>query len=108
MGPRLINAILGFWLFLSTFLWRHTWQQAVNGWIVGMAVVTFSLLALAGYRSARYGTAVLGAWLILSALLLPRVGMGTYWNNVGVGFLLVMFGLAPSMRSLRRHAPSPG
>jgi chromate transport protein ChrA len=102
MGPRLINAMLGFWLFLSAFLWPHTHFQQLNAWVVGIAGVTVALMALAGYDWARYVNAALGAWLIISTLLMPSTNVATAWNHLLVGFAMILFGLMSSLREARR------
>lgn len=106
MGARAANAVLGLWLFLSAFLWPHTFFHQTNAWIVGMAVVTLAMFGLTGVGWARYANAALGAWLILSAILVPRVGAATFWNHLLVGFALAMFGLASSIRDLRNQRPA--
>jgi hypothetical protein len=101
MGPRLISAMLGFWLFLSSFLWPHDHFQLLNAWVVGIAGVTAALVALAGFDWGRYVNAALGAWLIISTLLLPRTSIATSWNHLLVGFAMILFGLMSSLREAR-------
>lgn len=108
MLPRAINAALGFWLFLSVFLWPHSSIQRTNAWIVSLLVVTAALAGLAGVRRARYLNAVLGGWLAISALFYPRLTELTLWNHVIVGLALAFFGVAPNWRSIRdRHPVAP-
>jgi hypothetical protein len=76
-----------------------------NAEIVGMLAVTAAVARYAGVRWAGKFNALLGGWLIVSALLMPRVGMTTFWNHVAVGFCFVLFGLTSSLRHLRRHTP---
>jgi hypothetical protein len=104
-GVGTMNAALGLWLFFSAFLWPHGPSQRLNALIVGMLAVTAALVRYKGVRWAGNFNALLGGWLIISALLLPRVGMVTFWNHVIVGFLFALFGLAPSLRGIRRHTP---
>jgi hypothetical protein len=101
MGPRLINAMLGLWLFLSAFLWPHDHVQLINAWVVGIAGVTAALVALGGYDWGRYLNAALGAWLIISTLLLPMTNVATAWNHLLVGFAMILFGLMSSFREGR-------
>jgi formate hydrogenlyase subunit 4 len=107
MGARAINAILGFWLFLSAFLWPHALQQRYNAWIVGALVVTLALAGLSGHRWARALNALLGGWLIVTTLLWPRTTMLTYWNQMLVGLAVAMFAFAPSLSALRRRTEGP-
>jgi hypothetical protein len=78
MGPRIINTALGFWLFLSAFLWAHGSLQFNNAWIVGALVVTAALAGLAGARWGRLLNAALGGWLVLSALFWSRADHATF------------------------------
>jgi hypothetical protein len=105
MGARVLNAVLGVWLFVSVFLWPHSAAQRNNAWVVGIVAVTAALAGLRGVGWGRRVNALLGGWLIVSALFLPRASMWTFWNHVAVGFGLVLFGLAPSLGSIRRRTP---
>ena len=104
MGPRAINAVLGLWLFFSTFLWPHTAAQRTTGWAVGLLAVTASLAGLSGYRWGRSVNAALGGWLILSAILLPRMRIATFWTDIVVGFGLVFMSMLPSFAVFRHRA----
>ena len=95
MRARVANALLGGWLFLSAFLWPHTTQQRVNAWVAGMIAVTAALAGLGRATWGRYVNAGLGAWLIASAMFLPRLRIGTAFNHVFVGFALIMFAMTP-------------
>jgi hypothetical protein len=103
MGPRAINAVLGLWLFFSTFLWPHTAAQRTTGWTVGLLAVTASLAGLSGHGWGRSVNAALGGWLILSAILLPRVQLATFVTELVVGFGLVFLSMLPSFSVLRHR-----
>jgi hypothetical protein len=45
--------------------------------------------------------AVVGAWLIVSALFMPNATTGTFWNHMLVGFALALFAMMPSLSSFR-------
>ena len=49
-----------------------------------------ALADLYGKSWARHVNLALGAWLVLTATLLPRTGMATFWNHVAVGFGLLL------------------
>jgi hypothetical protein len=102
MGARAVNAILGLWLFLSTFLWSHSRLEALDAWIVGIAVVTLAVVGISRLKWPRYVNAILGAWLILTAILMRSSLAATRWNSLIVGFGLVLFGLSASL-SMMRH-----
>ncbi len=104
MGPRAINAVLGSWLFFSTFLWPHTAVQRVTGWIVGLLAVTAALAGMSGRTWGRAANAALGGWLIVSALFVPRLRSATLWNELLVGLGLVLLAMLPRL-PVMRHRP---
>lgn len=59
------------------------------------------IAGLAGMKSGRLVNVVLGAWLIVSALLLPRIRPATFWNHLLVGFALALFALTSRLSELR-------
>lgn len=105
MGARMLNALLGLWLYLSAFLWPHTRFERGNAWVSGIVAVTAALFGLGGARIGRYVNALVGAWLIVSAIFM-RTSMGaTFWNHLLVGFALAVFAMVPSLSAFRtRHA----
>jgi hypothetical protein len=105
MRARFANAGLGFWLFVSAFLWPHGPAQLYNAWVTGMVVVTAAIAGMGGARWGRYLNAACGAWLIVSALFLSPAAGVTFWNHALVGLGLVAFGLSPSLRNFRRRGP---
>jgi hypothetical protein len=96
--------LLGFWMFMSAFLWRHAPAPRTIAWVVGMAVVLSATAGLAGSRWGRYLNAVAGGCLIVSSLL-PTVHGATFWNQIVVGFLITLFGVSPSLSNLRHRRP---
>jgi len=103
MGARAANAVLGLWLFFSTFLWRHTPAQRVTGWVIGVIVVTAALTGLSGAKTGRFVNAAAGASLMLSSLLARGLDASTFWNHLLVGFALVLFAMAANLQALRRR-----
>lgn len=103
-APRVLNLILGVWLFISAFLWAHSQAQMTNTWILGVLAVIFALVSMYAAPQARYLNTILAIWLFISAWALPRVSVGTVWNNVIVAILMFIFSLMPSARTrtLRR------
>ncbi len=103
MGVRLINALLGAWLFLSAFMWSHLSAQRTNGWVVGLLTVAVALAGLSG-TNGRIVNAALGGWLMISAILLPRLMPATFVNHVVAGAAIVFVALVarlPEVRSQR-------
>jgi hypothetical protein len=89
---RVLNVVLGAWLFISAFAWPHAQAQMINTWILGILTVVVALVATA-VPSARYVNAMLAVWLFISAWALPS-GRGTTWNNVLVAIAIFVVSLA--------------
>ena len=100
MSGAVTGVVLGFWLFVSAFLWPHSAPQLYNAWITG-AVAASVAVAATRWPSARYVNAALGVWLFVSAFFLPRVSDATGWNHVGVGLLLMIVSLASELPARR-------
>jgi hypothetical protein len=92
---RVVNVLLGVWLFISAFIWPHSQSQLTNTWLVGVLCVLFSLAAMA-VPWARYLNTVLAVWLFISAWALPAISMGTIWNNVLSAIAIFVVSLVPS------------
>jgi hypothetical protein len=93
-SPRIINVILGVWLFISAFAWPHTHAQMTNTWICGVLCVIFALVAMA-VPWVRYLNTLLAIWLFISAWALPMESPGTVWNNVLVAIAIFIVSLVP-------------
>lgn len=88
-----LNILVGIWLFISTFLWRHSAAQFSNTWIMGAIVAVVAAISLAR-PALRYLNTLAGAWLIISAFALPTIAAGTRWNNFLVGAVVVTLSLS--------------
>jgi hypothetical protein len=106
MGARALNTVLGLWLFFSGFLWPHTMAHRWNAWVVGMLAVFGGLVGLSGDKRGRYLNAALGGWLIASALLLPHLRPATFWNEILVGFAMVLIASTTTASDLRPRQPA--
>jgi hypothetical protein len=95
VAPRIVNAILGVWLFISAFLWPHTHVQFTKTWVCGVLCVAFALLAMA-LPQARYLNTLLAIWLFISAWALPSMSIGTIWCNVLTSIAIFVVSLVPS------------
>jgi hypothetical protein len=106
-SARIINVILGVWLFISAFIWPHTYSQMTNTWIVGVLVVAFSLIAMR-VPEVRYLNTILAVWLFISVWALPTMSLGTAWNNALVAIAVFFVSLAPGYLDTRgRTMPRP-
>ncbi len=106
MGPRALNAVLGLWLFFSTFLFREAAVPRWVGWVAGALAVTNALVGLSGTRRGRSLNAALGAWMILFAILLPRVRPIVFWNDLLIGFAIALLALVKTTPDLRQRRPA--
>jgi hypothetical protein len=93
-SARFVNIVLGIWLFISAFIWPHTYAQMTNTWILGVLCVAFALIAMR-VPEARYLNTILAVWLFISVWALPSVSVGTQWNNAIVAILIFFVSLAP-------------
>jgi hypothetical protein len=92
---RIVNIIVGVWLFISAFIWPHTYAQMTNTWIVGALCAVFAAIALRAPQ-VRYANAVLAVWLFISVWALPTMNVGTSWNNVIVAIVMFIAALTPA------------
>ena len=94
-GARIVNLVLGIWLFISAFVWTHTTAQMTNTWILGVLTVIFALVAMR-FPPVRYLNTVLAIWLFISAFALHRLNNGTVWNNALLAVVIFFLSLVPS------------
>jgi hypothetical protein len=85
--------------------------QQTNTWILGVLTVVFSLGATR-VPQMRFLNTILAVWLFISAWVLPRISVGTLWNNVLVAIAIFVMSLVPSMASEpgslgRQQHPTP-
>ncbi|MBI3185321.1 MAG: hypothetical protein HYZ28_24545 [Myxococcales bacterium] len=105
---RAVNIVLGTWLFISAFAWRHSPAQMNNTWILGVLVVLFAVIAL-WTSTARFVNTALAVWLFISAFALPADTIATVWNNALVALAVFISSLVPAHGEpmLRRRRPQP-
>jgi hypothetical protein len=101
---RIVNIILGIWLFISAFIWMHSPAQMTNTWIVGVLAVAFALIAMR-VPEVRYLNTILAIWLFVSVWALPSVTEGTRWNNALVAIAMFFVSLAPGYLGGPRERP---
>ncbi len=66
---RVLNVLLGAWLFASAFLWPHHDNEAFNDWLCGL-VVSASALCAIWAPPFRWVNAGVAAWLGFSAAVI--------------------------------------
>ena len=105
LAARVVNLVLGVWLFVSAFAWTHGKAQMTNTWILGVLAVIFALIATRVPKASYLNTA-LAVWLFISAFALPRMHQGTAWNNVLVAIVMFFVSLQlPDEPARHRLAP---
>ena len=92
---RIVNIVLGIWLFISAFLWPHTYAQMTNTWILGVLCVVFALIAMR-VPEVRYLNTLLAVWLFISVWALPSISAGTRWANALTAIAIFCVSLAPA------------
>jgi hypothetical protein len=96
---RIINAVLGGWLFVSAFLWPHNPASFTNTWVTGALLAFSSLFAFR--TAARLACATLAIWLVLSTFVIaPRTPL-TLWHNLAVGVAALITTFLPTARRRR-------
>jgi hypothetical protein len=104
LGARMVNVVLGAWLFISAFLWPHTEASFANTWVVGALTVAFALWAMKA-PSARYLNTALSMWLFFSTFAMVHLLQATLWNNAIVAVAIFIASLVPSRSTDRRQRP---
>lgn len=90
MVAPLVYALLGTWLLVSAFFWPHTGAQTTNALVCGGLAVMLAVSGLEGFRPARALLGLVGLWLFLSALVLPRFVLATAVNHAAAGAAMVL------------------
>ncbi|NIR58495.1 MAG: SPW repeat protein [Gammaproteobacteria bacterium] len=89
-----VSLIFGIWLFFSPWIlgYADAANAAWNAYILGVAVVIFSIAALAQGRVwEEWVDLVLGVWLIIAPFVLGFTAEGAaMWNHIVLGILLVI------------------
>jgi hypothetical protein len=90
MSARILNVLIGTWLFLSAFAWPHSPTQKVAALACGVLTM-LSALASIFYPRVRYLTAVLAVVLFVSSLSTAARYDVTFWHNavVAIGIFVV-------------------
>jgi hypothetical protein len=109
MWARVIEVMLGCWLAMSPFIFRHAADETVlwfNDLISALAVIVLALVSFsAHFRYAHLAIVVVALWLM---------GFG-FWasgyptppalqNDILVGLLLLMFAIIPNEANLPPRA----
>lgn len=101
MWARVVEVMLGCWLAVSPFVFRHSSENRIlwfNDFLSAMIVI---VLALASFwpplRYAHVANLAVALWLIAFGFLAyPYPTPPALQNNVAVGLLLLMFAIIPN------------
>jgi hypothetical protein len=103
MAIRLLNALVGIWLFATSFMWPHTPAQKTV--TIVAAILTFVLAILAHFtpvaRSLNACVAIL--LFVMSTMSLPTFRLATLWNNTAVAVIILVISLVDDGSETVRH-----
>jgi hypothetical protein len=102
---RVVNVVLGAWLFVSAFAWPHGTVQLTNAWVCGLVVMGAALIAMRVEELRLVETAV-AAWLFVSAFALPA-SAATAWHNAIVALAMFVVSLVPNEAVGQRRTQLP-
>ncbi len=104
------NAGLGAWLMTSPPLLGYGGWMAVSDVVAGLALLVLGLLSLSWrLPHARFGAALVGAWVLFAPLLFWTENGAAYLNATLVGMLAIGFALAlPPMPGVSPAAAQTG
>lgn len=96
-GARYLNVLIGAWLFISAFAWRHPVHLRQDSWIVGFLIFVTALIAI-GAPAFRWVNTVLALWLFFSTLAFRHTSSATLWNNLIIAVVVFLLSLVPSSK----------
>jgi hypothetical protein len=101
MWSRVIELMLGCWLALSPFIFRHGSVEKAFWWNDLLSALAVILLALASFwfplRYAHLGIVIVAFWLIgFGFSVSPYPAPPALQNDIAVGLLLLMFAIIPN------------
>ena len=91
-AARYTTMILGAWLFMSALIWRHTVALESADWMIGLLLVSVSVLTFRHPR-LHWAIAGIGAWILIQSTFVPHNLEATVWNERVVGALTLVLGL---------------
>jgi hypothetical protein len=106
MTARVTTILLGVWLFMSTFLWRHHPDQVINGWVCGLFTIMFAAMAIA-QPMVRFLGAAFALWIFFSAWVVPSLNIATVFSNAISGALIFGLSMAPNQAHNESGIPRP-
>ncbi len=86
---RMASLMLGLWLQISSFSWKHTDGSRLSAWVPGLLISVIAVLSMSS-PPMRWLNGVLALWLIAWTVVSASTEALTYWNGVVVGLLVFM------------------
>jgi hypothetical protein len=100
MWARVIEVMLGCWLAVSPFMFRHSpGDRALwfNDLLSALAVIVLGLVSFwPPLRFAHVANLAVALWLIAFGFLAPYPTPSALQNDIVVGLLLLMFAIIPN------------
>lgn len=106
MWARTVEVMLGCWLILSPFIFRHEQGDSYlwsNDILCGVAIIFLALLSYwRKTEQAHFAQLLIAAWLFGQAFLQPSPPPPppAYQNHIVLAFLLLMFAIIPNRASI--------
>jgi hypothetical protein len=104
MWARVIETMLGLWLTVSPFVFRHAAENRalwINDLACGFVLVTLALLSFwHPLRHAHFAIAGVALWLIVLGLLAAYPAPPASQNHILLGLILLMFAIIPNDANL--------
>jgi len=104
---RIVNLLIGVWLFISAFVWPHNVHSRANTWILGVMIVLFSIFATA-QPTARWLNTLAAIWLFFSTLAISHMSQATVINNIIVAIVVFILSFIGSYAAIDRRTTVPG
>lgn len=105
MWARIVEVMLGCWLAVSPFIFRHNPADRtmwLNDLLSALAVVVFALVSFwRPLRLAHVANVAVALWLIAFGFWAPYPPALALQNDIVIGLLLLMFAIVPN------HANQP-
>ena len=92
MSLRILNVLIGTWLFISAFMWPHSPLEAAFTMACGGLSVVLALATIY-HRGFRYLNAGLAVVLFVSTIVLAAWRGPTMWHNAVVAIALFVLAL---------------
>lgn len=100
MWARVVEVMLGCWLAVSPFVFRHSADDRMlwaSDLLSAFVVVVLALVSFwSPMRFAHLAIVVVGFWLIALGFLAPYPTAPAFQNDIVVGLLLLIFAIVPN------------